>query len=153
MAKRAVFLGIIGIVAISAAYLPSVSGIFAQEEKTEPVKKEQIKISDEAKLAFDKGMEFYGKGNYDKSIAAFKEAAKIEPKYAQAYCEMGVAYMEKEDFKDAIPNILKSIEIQPIYPKAHYAVAVAYARQEKPDIANARKQLQQHNGLLDIWAV
>lgn len=140
MAKRAVFL-VIGAVAFVLACLAGRNSLFAQEEKTEPIKKEEVVVSNEAKLAFDKGMEFYRQSKYDEAIGAFSEATKVEPKYAQAYCEMGIAQMEKNDFEGAIPNLLKSIELQPTYPKAHYAVAVSYARQKAPDTVNARKHV------------
>jgi len=129
------------VVSLMALGLLNVIGIECQEEKVEPAVKAEAPVSGEAQVAFDKGTEYYKQGKYDDAIVEFKNAISVEPNYAKAYCEMGMAYMEKEDFEGSIPNLLKCIEIQYKYPKAHYAIAVAYARQKNPDLINARKHV------------
>ena len=86
--------------------------VYNQEERVEPAVKVEVPVSGEAQEAeaqeaFDKGIENYRQSKYDEAIAEFKKAVEIEPNYAKAYCEIGIAYMKKEDLEGAIPNILK----------------------------------------------
>lgn len=96
----------------------------------------------DAKGFFQAGEDSYYKGDFDAAIAGFKKAVELDSKYADAYCEMGVSYMEKSDWDTAIAQLSKAIEIDPNHPKAQYAIAVSYARKPQPDVKAAREHFE-----------
>ena len=46
-------------------------------------------ISNEAKLQYNQGVDYYRLGQYDKAMAAFRQAIAIEPNYIDAYYNLG----------------------------------------------------------------
>lgn len=97
---------------------------------------------EDAKGFFQRGEEGYYKGDYDSAIADFKKAVALDEKYADAYCEMGVSYMEKSEWDTAIEQLKKCVELDPNHPKAQYAIAVSYARKPDPDVKLARQHFE-----------
>ena len=59
-----------------------------------------------------------GKGGYDRAIADFDEAIKLNPNDANAYYNRGLAYKKKGDKEQAIADFRKALEIDPSYQKA-----------------------------------
>ncbi len=54
------------------------------------------------------------------AIAAFDEAIRIDPKYAPAYENRGVARMLQHNLDDALVDFNKAIELDPKYQEAYY---------------------------------
>ncbi len=66
----------------------------------------------------------YGEGdpndqNINLAIVEFTKAIEINPSYAEAYHERGLAYDAKGEYDRAISDYNKAIEINPSYEKAY----------------------------------
>ena len=120
---------------IAVAIMPAVPAVTAAVEPTD------------AKDFFTRGEDNYYKGKFDDAIADFKKSVELDPKYADAYSEMGVCFMEKTDWDSAIAQLGKAIEIDPNHPKAQYAIAVSYARKPQPDVKLAREHFEKSKQL------
>ncbi|HLJ47006.1 MAG TPA: tetratricopeptide repeat protein [Bryobacteraceae bacterium] len=70
---------------------------------------------------FDKGIEFYTKGqaaNYQKAVAEFNQALSIEPDFSQAALYLGRSYNALFQEDEAEKYLRKAIEIDPDYLEA-----------------------------------
>ena len=63
--------------------------------------------------AYDKGLAFFAKGDFDSAIAAFTDLIRLDPKPAAAYCSRGAAYSRKGDYDKAIADCTRSIRLDP----------------------------------------
>ena len=56
-------------------------------------------VSNEAKLEYNRGYDFYKIGQYDRSMASFRRAIEIDPNYIDAYYNLGsiLEYLHKDD--------------------------------------------------------
>jgi tetratricopeptide (TPR) repeat protein len=61
-------------------------------------------------------------GRDDKVAEAWGEVTKIEPTFAEAYFNLGVALVKLGKPAEAIPNFEKSIELNPYFIKAYYGL-------------------------------
>lgn len=55
--------------------------------------------SNEAKLEYNQGVDFYKAGQYDRSIGAFRRAIELDPNYVDAYYNLGtiLEYLNRDD--------------------------------------------------------
>jgi len=63
---------------------------------------------------------------YDGAIAECKKALEINPNYAEAHSNLGVAYGDKGLVAQAIAEYKKAIKINPNDAEAYMNLAVAY---------------------------
>jgi tetratricopeptide (TPR) repeat protein len=74
-------------------------------------------------------------GNSDKAIADYEQALKLQPDYAKAYYNRGLAYYRKGDYDRAIADFTQALKLQPDYATAYYNRGNAYY--SKGDTARA----------------
>lgn len=67
-------------------------------------------------------------GHYTEAISQFQSALKLEPNYAAAYRNMGIAYYYLGNTNEAIAAEQKSISLNPNVPDAYYFLAQSYDR-------------------------
>ena len=68
-------------------------------------------------MAYDnRGHAWYAKGEYDKAIADYDEAIRLDPKYAMAYNNRGLAWYAKQEYDKAIADYDKAIDLDPKKP-------------------------------------
>jgi tetratricopeptide (TPR) repeat protein len=56
---------------------------------------------------------YFFKGDYDRVIADFTEAIRIDPQYDYAYSMRGYVYARKKDYINAIPDYEAALRINP----------------------------------------
>ncbi|MBO8430481.1 tetratricopeptide repeat protein [Spirochaetes bacterium] len=91
--------------------------------------------STQAKLQYNKGVDFYRLGEYDKSITAFRQAIAIDPNYTDAYYNLGsILEFIKQD--EAALTVFKQIIVRnPTDYESVYKAAEISARLGKTDAA------------------
>ena len=80
------------------------------------------------------------------AIKHYKRAVFVEPKFAEAWCNMGNAYGMKSEYNNAISAFNKAILIDPLYGKALFGKAITLRNQGKLDEALAIA-----NEILDLY--
>ena len=71
------------------------------------------------------------------------KAINIDPKYAEAYLQLGNLEASRHEYQKAIGFYSKAIEVNPQLSEAHYRLGVAYERIDEKD--KARIEFQQHD--------
>jgi tetratricopeptide (TPR) repeat protein len=65
---------------------------------------------------------------WKKEVSEYKEALRIDPNFAEAHFNLGVAYQEKGNHKEAIAEYQKTLQIYPNYLEAHNNLGILYFR-------------------------
>jgi tetratricopeptide (TPR) repeat protein len=71
------------------------------------------------------------------------KAVTIDPKYVDAYLQLGIFYSAQHDYEKAISFHTKAIEVDPQLSEAHYRLGVAYDRTGDP--AKAKNEFLLHD--------
>ena len=84
---------------------------------------------------YGRGWTFFDEEQYDKAIAAFKNAININPKFKEAHCHLGVIYIEQERYTEAVKALEKAAGIDPGFKEAHFNLALAYLKLDEFEFA------------------
>lgn len=98
------------------------------EKKAISTKKQEPIYSIGAILAYNKGIEEYKLGNYDKAISSFKSAIKQEPMFADAHFNLGLMYDYFENPKSAIISFNRAYLINKNDYEALYYMVKCYVK-------------------------
>ncbi len=94
---------------------------------------------------FKLGATSFRQGNFTDAISDFTEAVKINPNFAQAYNDRGLAYYNEGNYSTAIIDYNKAIGLDPDYADAYYNRGLAWDRQ-----ANQTQALSDFNKAIKI---
>ena len=75
------------------------------------------------------GLEARKQHDIDVEIAEFRKATEIDPSLADAFVNLGTAYMEKHDYGSAIAPLKRALELSPDLPVAHQLLGYALLAQ------------------------
>src|SRR5260370_32778627 len=75
------------------------------------------------------GLEARKRRQVDVEIAEFREATKLDPSLADAFVNLGAAYMENHDYGSAIAPLKRALELSPDLPVAHQFLGYALLSQ------------------------
>jgi clan AA aspartic protease (TIGR02281 family) len=89
-----------------------------------------------------RGAAYYGKSDYDRAIADFSEAMKLDPNivppsFALAYNRRGLAYVEKKDYDSAIADYGEAIKLDSSSAEVYKNRGTAYNIKQDYDRAIA----------------
>jgi len=90
---------------------------------------------------FDKGNEFYEKGDYGKAILNFQNAIKLDPHYADAYSSLGMCYFKLMNIEGAFKAFSKAVEINPEILDAQVALGQIYLVSKEKEKAIKKTEL------------
>lgn len=74
------------------------------------------------------GLAFLDDNQYTQAIKAFENAARIDPSFAKAQCNLGFIYIEQNHQEKAIAPLKKAIKANPKFKEAHFNLGIAYLR-------------------------
>ena len=86
---------------------------------------------------YQEGYSAYMKGQFTRAIASYDEAIRLDPNYARAYNNRGLAYQAKGDLNRAIADFSEAIRLTPTLSAAYLNRGAAYARKGDVDKALA----------------
>lgn len=96
-------------------------------------------ISNQAKMQYNQGLEFYQTGQYEKAVQAFRNAIAIDSDYIDAYYNLGVILQQTDKDAEAL-NVFKQIIVR--NPNDYDAVYNAAALSAKlGQTSNAKQYL------------
>jgi tetratricopeptide (TPR) repeat protein len=75
------------------------------------------------------GLEARKQHQVDAEIAEFRKAGELDPNLADAFLNLGAAYMEKHDYGAAIKPLKHALELSPDLPLAHQLLGYALLAQ------------------------
>ncbi|WP_127844580.1 tetratricopeptide repeat protein [Psychroflexus aestuariivivens] len=143
-----------GIITIGILMIGAI--IYAQEIKKDTVQKDGIKNnisttktgmykgtkSKNAKALFQKALKFSEKQDFQNAEKYYLEALREDPKFVEAYDNLGRLYRRIGKYDKAISNYKKSIELYPNGIMAHQNIAVVYGiKEEYENAINEYKEI------------
>jgi Ca-activated chloride channel family protein len=101
----------------------------------------RAQVSDDAALSNKKGLELYEAGRYEEAIAAYQQAVKLKKDYAEAFYNMGDAFLRSGEPKKAIEAYKQALRFKPDMAVAYNNLGTAYFSQgEYKKAINAFKE-------------
>lgn len=82
-------------------------------------------VSPEALQHLQAGAEAEKQRHFDVAIAEFKKATELAPTLAEAFVNLGQAYMERQDYSAAIAPLKHAVELSPNLAGAHQLLGYA----------------------------
>ena len=72
------------------------------------------------------GWIFFDEEQYDRAIAAFKNAINIDPEFKEAHNHLGAAYIKQEKYAEAIEVLKEALKIDEQFKEAYFNLALSY---------------------------
>ena len=82
-----------------------------------------------------RGLEYFDKQDFDRAIAEYNEAVRLDSKHILAFYSRGQAYMKKKDYDRAISDYTEAIRLDPTFYWAFFGRGYVY--DEKNDYDRA----------------
>ena len=89
-----------------------------------PAKAEKIDLNKDFFFHFNLGLRFQKQRKYRLAIEQYQRAIEIQPKFAQAYNNLGSVYFLSGSYPEAMEEYKKAIELKPDYAEAYYNLAM-----------------------------
>jgi tetratricopeptide (TPR) repeat protein len=77
------------------------------------------------------GLQFVQSGFFDKAIASFEQAVTLDPDFAEAHYNLGVAYTDTQQPEKAIAAWQKAVAIKPDYVDAWWNLGALFRQQHQ----------------------
>ena len=71
------------------------------------------------KAKYDRGVAYYQHGRLDEAVAAYREALEINPNFALAHNNLGIALAAQRKTSEAVEQYEEALRLVPDYPEAH----------------------------------
>jgi tetratricopeptide (TPR) repeat protein len=89
----------------------------------------------EAKYHFQQGLTFAAMGRIEEGIQEFNVAIGLDPTYAAAYGNRGVAYMTQRKYNKALEDLKNAVQLDPKDRNALYNLAALLTLRQEFDLA------------------
>ena len=119
------------------------------ETKTLTTEMYESSENKEAKGYYDKAYDYSEKKDYKNAVKWYEKAVEADPKFVEAYDNMGAAYRRLGDLENAKKCYFKSIELYPKGNMAHQNLGIVYWIEKKNDKALEQYAIMQKNDSTD----
>ncbi|MBC7812927.1 MAG: tetratricopeptide repeat protein [Burkholderiales bacterium] len=89
----------------------------------------------EAAERLNRGLALQSSGDYDGAFAAYTDALRLNPQFAEGYCYRGTARHERREFTAAIADFTQAMRLNPNFAEAYYHRGAALRDDGKLDEA------------------
>jgi Flp pilus assembly protein TadD len=89
---------------------------------------EQVEVSEEVRVDFERAVLLLQQGRYDDGIALLLKVTEEAPDVTSAHIDLGVAYGRINDLERAEASIKKALELNPRHPVAHNELGILYRK-------------------------
>ncbi|NWG02817.1 MAG: serine protease [Syntrophaceae bacterium] len=79
-----------------------------------------------ADIAYAEGLPFLWKEDYQKALLYFEKAAKKNPRYAEAYFQIGYCHAQLKQYVEAYEAYKQSVRIKPDFVLSHFFLGLLY---------------------------
>jgi len=100
---------------------------------------------DISRESFTSGMRKFELDNLPEAIKHFEEAVKINPRYAEAYYNIGECYYYLKEYNKAIEAYEQAVKIEPLHASAYWGLGLCYS-----EIKRYQKSLDSYKQALKI---
>src|SRR5277367_486139 len=100
---------------------------------------------DQLQSLFREGAEQMHVGNTSAAEAAFRRATELDPSFAPAHLDLGLAELKQGKLPEAIASIRKSLQLDPSLPGAHLFLGIAEYQSNDTEraLVDLRQELKQ----------
>ncbi|NMG22993.1 CHAT domain-containing tetratricopeptide repeat protein, partial [Brasilonema bromeliae] len=98
---------------------------------------DSIKVLNQKIVYLYRGNSYLYKKEYDRALADYNQAIKLDQNYAQAYNSRGISYTNKKDYDRAIADYNQAIKLEPNSAQAYIGRGVSYNNKKEYDRALA----------------
>ena len=92
---------------------------------------------DRAVLYYDRGIAYKNEKQFDRALADYSDAIKLDPKYAHAYLNRALVYASNGDYARSIADSSAAIKLDPTNMLPYLNRGLAYRSQRNFDAAIA----------------
>lgn len=90
------------------------------------------------------GLALMGLGRLDAAFARLKDAVRLKPDYAEAYCHLGRILLRQEKEREAVAEIQKAVRLEPKNPAANDLLSIALRASDRELLASYYQRLAWH---------
>jgi tetratricopeptide (TPR) repeat protein len=83
-------------------------------------------INAQARQYYDLGMNHFRAKRWDQAVQAYRQAVQIEPRFPEAWNNLGYCYRKLKDNQRALEAYRRAIELRPEFAAAHEYVGRLY---------------------------
>ncbi len=120
------------VVALLAAALGSTG---AAAHDAEPSAGQISQLNPQAKALFDQGEGYSKKKSWGLAVAAYQQAVKVEPKFPEAWNNMGYCYRRLKQYDKALDAYRQALTLKPDFAYAHEYTGRTYLAMGNKDAA------------------
>jgi tetratricopeptide (TPR) repeat protein len=105
-----------------------------------------LKVTDNNWLIYNnRGVAYYGLGNYNRAIEDYDRAIEIKPDFADTYSNRGATYFKLGNYRQAIEDYDRAIEIKPVFADTYSNRGAAYFK-----LGNYRQAIEDYDRAIVI---
>jgi len=92
-----------------------------------------VRIETDAKLEYNKGIDFYNSGQFDEAVDCFRKAIELEPEYIDAYYNLGMTFDYLKQYEASISMFKELLARKPEDYDAIYRAALVSYKMNLPE--------------------
>lgn len=100
-----------------------------------------VLLGDPSADAYNRGVVAQGAGNQAAAIAAYQEALRLKPDFAEAHLNLGHAFLHTGRAEEALASYRDAVRVRPDFALGHYAIGLWFEqRKQLPEAITAYRE-------------